>query len=117
MSAPIPIVPPTIITGVIRSAESGEAVKQATVSVYTLAPTAGLVGRARTDGRGAYRIDWPAHWTMARDLYVVVLDGNGQLLQVNGNGVERLTGSSNARDYEVRRRWRPARDHRAADRM
>jgi hypothetical protein len=96
----------TTITGVVRSFDAGEPIAHATVSLYTLAPVVGLVGRTRTDPGGAYRIDWPNQWTMARDLYVVILDRMGQLLQVIGDGRHYLSGDCTARDYLVRRRRR-----------
>jgi hypothetical protein len=97
---------PTELAGRIRWSGSDEAVPYAIVSVYTLAPAA-LVGRAQADAAGIYRIESAVHWAGGHDLFVVVLDATGQILQVTRNGPFWLTGPSTRLDLPVMVRRRP----------
>jgi len=97
---------PTEVAGRIRWSGTEASVPFAIVSVYTLSP-AGLVGRTQADASGAYRIETSLHWAAGHDLYVVVLDAGGQLLQVARNGPFWLTGPSTRLDLPVIQRRRP----------
>jgi hypothetical protein len=97
---------PTELAGRIRWSGSETSVPFAIVSVYTLSP-AGLVGRTQADASGAYRIETSLHWAAGHDLFVVVLDAGGQLLQVARHGPFWLTGPSTRLDLPVMMRRRP----------
>ena len=98
----------TVISGTVRWAGSDEGVSHAIVSVYTLTP-AGLVGRGTADETGRYRIDSTLHWTGGHDLFLVVLDARGTLLQLSRNGPFWLTGETTNLDIPVTLRRRPQR--------
>jgi hypothetical protein len=95
----------TVITGRVVWAADGAAVPGAILSIYTLIP-AGLVGRAEADESGQYWMKTEMHWTRAFDLYVVVLNRRGELLQVVREGCRTLTGSRTRLDVTVTGRWR-----------
>ena len=97
---------PTLISGAVRWAGSDEGVDHAIVSIYTLSP-AGLVGRAQADATGHYQIESGLHWAGGHDLFVVVLDARGTLLQLTRNGPVWLTGPSTKLDIPVTVRRRP----------
>jgi hypothetical protein len=97
---------PTVISGAVRWAGSDEGVGHAIVSIYTLSP-AGLVGRAQADDTGHYRIESGLHWAGGHDLFVVILDARGTLLQLTRNGPVWLTGPSTKLDIPVTVRRRP----------
>jgi len=97
---------PTLISGAVRWAGSDEGVSHAIISIYTLSP-AGLVGRAQADDTGHYRIESGLHWAGGHDLFVVVLDARGTLLQLTRNGPVWLTGPSTRLDIPVTVRRRP----------
>jgi hypothetical protein len=97
---------PTVISGAVRWAGSDEGVGHAIVSIYTLSP-AGLVGRAQADDTGHYRIESGLHWAGGHDLFVVVLDARGTLLQLTRNGPVWLTGPATKLDIPVTVRRRP----------
>src|SRR5271168_1830307 len=97
---------PTLITGAVRWAGSDEGVSHAIVSIYTLSP-AGLVGRAQADDTGHYQIESGLPWAGGHDLFVVVLDARGTLLQLTRNGPVWLTGPSTKLDIPVTVRRRP----------
>jgi hypothetical protein len=97
---------PTLISGAVRWAGSEEGVSHAIVSIYTLSP-AGLVGRAQADNYGRYRIESDLHWAGGHDLFVVILDVHGTLLQLTRNGPVWLTGPSTKLDIPVTVRRRP----------
>jgi hypothetical protein len=97
---------PTLISGAVRWAGSDEGVSHAIVSIYTLSP-AGLVGRAQADDTGRYQIESGLHWAGGHDLFVVVLDARGTLLQLTRNGPVWLTGPSTKLDIPVTVRRRP----------
>jgi hypothetical protein len=95
----------TVITGKVVWATDGIGVPGAILSIYTLIP-AGLVGRAEANEHGEYWMKAEMHWTRAFDLYVVVLNGRGELLQVVREGSRWLTGSRTRLDVTVTGRWR-----------
>ena len=95
----------TVITGKVVWASDGTGVPGAILSIYTLIP-AGLVGRAEADEHGEYWMKAEMHWTRAFDLYVVVLNRRGELLQVVREGSRWLTGSRTRLDVTVTGRWR-----------
>jgi hypothetical protein len=97
---------PTVISGAVRWAGSEEGVSHALVSIYTLSP-AGLVGRAQADDMGRYNIESCLPWAGGHDLFVVVLDARGTLLQLTRNGPVWLTGPSTKLDIPVTLRRRP----------
>jgi hypothetical protein len=86
-------------------AADGAGVPGAILSIYTLIP-AGLVGRTEADENGDYWMKAEMHWTRAFDLYVVVLNRRGELLQVVREGSRWLTGSRTRLDVTVTGRWR-----------
>lgn len=96
----------TVISGVIRWAGNGDPVSQAVVSIYTLTP-ASLVGRAQADAGGCFQMASRLHWAGGHDLYVVVLDARGELLQLTRNDPAWLTGPHTQLDIPVTGRWRP----------
>src|SRR5215469_2997518 len=95
----------TVITGKVVWASDGIGVPGAILSIYTLIP-AGLVGRAEANEHGEYWMKAEMHWTRAFDLYVVVLNRRGELLQVVREGSRWLTGSRTRLDVTVTGRWR-----------
>jgi hypothetical protein len=95
----------TVITGKVVWATDGIGVPGAILSIYTLIP-AGLVGRAEANEHGEYWMKAEMHWTRAFDLYVVVLNRRGELLQVVREGSRWLTGSGTRLDVTVTGRWR-----------
>jgi hypothetical protein len=95
----------TVITGKVVWAMDGIGVPGAILSIYTLIP-AGLVGRAEANEHGEYWMKAEMHWTRAFDLYVVVLNRRGELLQVVREGSRWLTGSRTRLDVTVTGRWR-----------
>jgi hypothetical protein len=95
----------TVITGKVVWSADGAGVPGAILSIYTLVP-AGLVGRAEADENGDYWMKTQMHWTRAFDLYVVVLNRRGELLQVVREGSRWLTGSRTRLDVTVTGRWR-----------
>ena len=95
----------TVITGKVVWAADGAGVPGAILSIYTLIP-AGLVGRAEANEHGEYWMKAEMHWTRAFDLYVVVLNRRGELLQVVREGSRWLTGSRTRLDVTVTGRWR-----------
>jgi hypothetical protein len=95
----------TVITGRVLFAADGAGVPGAILSIYTLIP-AGLVGRAEADENGEFWMKTEMHWTKAFDLYVVVLNHRGELLQVVREGSRWLTGSRTRLDVTVTGRWR-----------
>jgi hypothetical protein len=95
----------TVITGKVVWAADGTGVPGAILSIYTLIP-AGLVGRAEANECGEYWMKADMHWTRAFDLYVVVLNQRGELLQVVREGARWLTGSRTRLDVTVNGRWR-----------
>jgi hypothetical protein len=99
---------PTVISGTVRWAGSDEGVSHAIVSIYTLSP-AGLVGRAQADEAGRYDIESALPWAGGHDLFVVILDARGTLLQLTRNGPVWLTGPTTYFDIPVTVRRRLAR--------
>lgn len=95
----------TVITGQVVWAADGAGVPGAILSIYTLIP-AGLVGRAEADENGEYWMKADVHWTRAFDLYVVVLNRRGELLQVVHEGGRWLTAGRTRLDVKVTGRWR-----------
>jgi hypothetical protein len=95
----------TVITGKVVWATDESGVPGAILSIYTLIP-AGLVGRAEANENGEYWMKAEMHWTRAVDLYVVVLNRRGELLQVVREGSRWLTGSRTRLDVTVTGRWR-----------
>jgi hypothetical protein len=95
----------TVITGKVVWATDGNGVPGAILSIYTLIP-AGLVGRTEANEHGEYWMKAEMHWTRAFDLYVVVLNRRGELLQVVREGSRWLTGSRTRLDVTVTGRWR-----------
>jgi len=95
----------TVITGKVVWALDESGVPGAILSIYTLIP-AGLVGRAEANEHGEYWMKAEMHWTRAVDLYVVVLNRRGELLQVVREGSRWLTGSRTRLDVTVTGRWR-----------
>jgi hypothetical protein len=95
----------TVITGKVVWVADGTGVPGAILSIYTLLP-AGLVGRAEANEYGEYWMKADMDWTRAFDLYVVVLNQRGELLQVVREGVRWLTGSRTRLDVTVTGRWR-----------
>jgi len=95
----------TVITGKVVWAKDESGVPGAILSIYTLIP-AGLVGRTEADEHGEYWMKAEMHWTRAFDLYVVVLNRRGELLQVVREGSRWLTGSRTRLDVTVTGRWR-----------
>jgi hypothetical protein len=95
----------TVITGKVIWATDGSGVPGAILSIYTLIP-AGLVGRTEADENGEYWMKAEMHWSRAFDLYVVVLNRRGELLQVVREGSRWLTGSRTRLDVTVTGRWR-----------
>ncbi|HTA75121.1 MAG TPA: hypothetical protein VK733_12635 [Gemmatimonadaceae bacterium] len=95
----------TVITGKVVWATDESGVPGAILSIYTLIP-AGLVGRAEANEAGEYWMKAEMHWTRAVDLYVVVLNRRGELLQVVREGSRWLTGSRTRLDVTVTGRWR-----------
>jgi|SRR5579862_6014812 hypothetical protein len=95
----------TVITGQVAWAADGTGVPGAILSIYTLIP-AGLVGRTEADENGEYWMKTEMHWTRAFDLYVVVLNRRGELLQVVREGARWLSGSRTRLDITVNGRWR-----------
>lgn len=95
----------TVITGKVVWATDGSGVPGAILSIYTLIP-AGLVGRTEANEHGDYWMKAEMHWTRAFDLYVVVLNSRGELLQVVREGSRWLTGSRTRLDVTVTGRWR-----------
>lgn len=95
----------TVITGKVVWATDESGVPGAILSIYTLIP-AGLVGRAEANEYGEYWLKAEMHWTRAFDLYVVVLNRRGELLQVVREGSRWLTGSRTRLDITVTGRWR-----------
>jgi hypothetical protein len=95
----------SVITGKVVWAADGTGVPGAILSIYTLLP-AGLVGRAEANEEGEYWMKAEMHWTKAVDLYVVVLNRRGELLQVVREGARWLTGSRTRLDVTVTGRWR-----------
>jgi hypothetical protein len=95
----------TVITGKVVWATDGSGVPGAILSIYTLIP-AGLVGRTEADENGEYWMKAEMHWSRAFDLYVVVLNRRGELLQVVREGSRWLTGSRTRLDVTVTGRWR-----------
>jgi hypothetical protein len=89
---------PTIISGTVRWSGSDEGVTPA-----------GLVGRGTADESGRYHIDSPLTWTDGHDLFLVVLDARGTLLQLTRNGPFWLTGPTTSLDIPVTLRRRPQR--------
>jgi hypothetical protein len=96
----------TVISGVVKWAGSGEPVSNSVVSIYTLTP-ASLIGRAQADANGCFRMASGLHWAGGHDLYVVVLDARGELLQLTRNDPAWLTGPHTQLDIPVTGRWRP----------
>jgi hypothetical protein len=95
----------TVITGKVVWAADGSGVPGAILSIYTLIP-AGLVGRAEANEHGEYWMKAEMHWSRAFDLYVVILNSRGELLQVVREGARWLTGSRTRLDVSVTGRWR-----------
>jgi hypothetical protein len=98
--------PGTVISGVVKWAGSGEPVSESVISIYTLTP-ASLIGRAQADANGCFQMASRLHWAGGHDLYVVVLDACGELLQLTRNDPAWLTGPHTQLDIPVTGRWRP----------
>jgi hypothetical protein len=102
----------TLISGRVMWAGRSDGVPGAIVSIYTLVP-AGLVGRAEADEQGEYWVRSKRHWASAFDLYVVILNRRGELLQVVAEGPLALSGERTRLDVTVTGRSRGSGPRRA----